>query len=313
MDRNLAIEFVRVTEAAAMASAKFMGRGDEKSALSASVVAMRRMIDSIECRARVLIGKHGVEGLEPGIEIGTGNGSEIELALNPLEGARVCASGGYNALSVLAIAEKGQIFRPPQIYMQKIGVGPEAKDVIDILESPEENLKRVSEVKKCRVADLTCVILNRERHQDLIEKVRKAGARIYLIGDGDISGAISTCLPDSGIDIIFGEGGAAEGVLAACAISCMGGGFQGILRPKNQKEKDLLSKMDIEEGKVLELHDLVQGDVVFSATGVTDGHFLKGVVIKPWGAITHSIVMRSQSGTVRRIVAEHHFDRKPRY
>ena len=313
MDRNLAIEFVRVTEAAAMASARFMGRGDEKSALSASVVAMRRMIDSIECRARVLIGKHGVEGLEPGIELGTGNGSEIELALNPLEGARVCASGGYNALSVLAIAEKGQIFRPPQIYMQKIGVGPDAKDVIDILESPEENLKRVSEVKKCRVADLTCVILNRERHHDLIERVRKAGARIYLIGDGDISGAISTCLPDSGIDIIFGEGGAAEGVLAACAISCMGGGFQGILRPKNQKEKNLLSKMDIEEGKVLELHDLVQGDVVFSATGVTDGHFLKGVVIKPWGAITHSIVMRSQSGTVRRIVAEHHFDRKPRY
>ncbi len=313
MDRNLAIEFVRVTESAAMASSRLMGRGNEKDALSASVEAMRRMIDSIECRARVLIGETDVSGLEAGIEIGRGSGPEIELALNPLEGARVCASGGYNALSVLAIAEKGQIFRPPQVYMQKIGVGPEAKDVIDILESPEENLKRLSEVKKCKLNDLTCVILNRERHHDLIERVRKVGARIYLIGDGDISGAISTCLPDSGIDIIFGEGGAAEGVLAACAISCMGGGFQGILRPKNSKEKELLKKMDLEEGKVLELHDLVQGDVVFSATGVTDGHFLKGVVFKPWGAITHSIVMRSQSGTVRRIVAEHHFDRKPRY
>ncbi len=313
MDRNLAIEFVRVTEASAMASSRLMGRGDENEALSASVNAMRRMIDSIDCKARVLIGEHKVRGLEPGIEIGTGTGPEIELALDPLEGARVCASGGYNALSVLAIAEKGQIFRPPQVYMQKIGVGPEAKDIIDILETPEENLKRLSEIKKCRVNDLTCVILNRDRHKDLIERVRKVGARIYLIGDGDISGAISTCLPDSGIDIIFGEGGAAEGVLAACAISCMGGGFQGILRPKNQKERELLEKMEIEEGKVLEIHDLVQGDVVFSATGVTDGHFLKGVIFKPWGAITHSIVMRSQSGTLRRIVAEHHFDRKPRY
>lgn len=316
MDRNLAIEFVRATEAAAMASARLMGRGDEKLAMAESIQAMKAMIDSIECKARVIIGERGIfEGvtLEEGTEVGKGEGPELEIALNPLEGARVCSTGGYNALSLLAIAEKGSIFRPPEVYMDKIGVGPEARDAIDLRESAKENLNRLADIKKCRVKDLTCVILNRPKHEKLIKEVRNAGARIQLISDGDVAGAISTCMPESGIDIIFGEGGAAEGVMAAAAIKCMGGGFQGIFRPKNREEEKLLDERGISSNKVFDTEDLVDGDVVFSATGVTNGSFLKGVLIRPWGAITHSIVMRSQSGTLRHIKAEHHFDRKPRY
>ncbi|TDJ07708.1 MAG: class II fructose-bisphosphatase [Deltaproteobacteria bacterium] len=316
MDRNLAIEFVRATEAAAMASARLMGRGDERAAMAESILAMRSMIDSIECRAKVIIGEKGLfdgVSLEEGIEVGRGEGPELEIALNPLEGARVCSTGGYNALSLLAIAEKGSIFRPPAVYMDKIGVGPDARDVVDIRETPKENLTRLAEIKKCRVRDLTCVILNRPRHVNLIREVREAGARITLISDGDVAGAISTCMPDSGIDIIFGEGGAAEGVMAAAAIKCMGGGFQGIFRPKNKAEEKLLLARDIAPERVFDTEDLVDGDIVFAATGVTNGSFLNGVLFKPWGAVTHSIVMRSQSGTLRHIKAEHHFDRKPRY
>ncbi|RLA63651.1 MAG: class II fructose-bisphosphatase [Epsilonproteobacteria bacterium] len=316
MDRNLAIEFVRATEAAAMASARLMGRGDEKLAMAESILAMKAMIDSIECKAKVIIGEKGIfqgSSIEEGTEIGKGEGPELEIALNPLEGAKVCATGGYNALSLLAIAEKGSIFSPPEVYMDKIGVGPEARDVIDLRESPKENLNRLADIKKCRVQDLTCVILNRPRHEKLIQEVRNTGARIQLIFDGDVAGAISTCMPDSGIDIMFGEGGAAEGVMAAAAIKCMGGGFQGIFRPKNSTEEKLLIDHEISLDRVFDTEDLVEGDIVFSATGVTNGSFLNGVLFKPWGAITHSIVMRSQSGTLRHIKAEHHFDRKPRY
>jgi len=312
MDRNLAIEFVRATEVAAMASARLMGRGDQNLTMAKSIEAMKTLIDSIECKATVVIGEKG-PSLEEGSVIGRGDGPELEIALNPLEGAKVCATGGYNALSLLAIAEKGSIFRPPEVYMDKIGVGPEARDAIDLRESPQENLKRLADIKKCRVRDLTCVILNRPRHESLIREVRDTGVRIQLISDGDIAGAISTCMPDSGIDIIFGEGGAAEGVMAAVAIKCMGGGFQGIFRPKNREEEKLLDERGISRDKVFDTEDLVDGDVVFSATGVTNGSFLNGVLFKPWGAITHSIVMRSQSGTLRHIKAEHHFDRKPRY
>ena len=317
MDRNLALEFVRVTEMAAIGSARFMGRGDEKSADQAAVDAMRSMMDSVDCRAKVVIGE-GERDKAPmlyiGEEVGSGNGPELEIALDPLEGTTVCANGQNNSISVMAIAEKGNFLNAPDTYMQKIAVGPEAKGVIDINESPTENLKRLAEAKKCRMQDLTAIILDRPRHQELIEEVRESGVRIHLIGDGDVAAAIACCEPNSGIDILLGTGGAPEGVIAAAALRCMNGDFQGILRPRNQEEAARSLDMGVDDiNKVFSIEDLASGNVMFCATGVTDGKFLRGVKFKSWGAITHSMVMRSQSGTVRRIEAEHHFDKKPRY
>lgn len=317
MNRNLALEFVRVTEMAAIASARLMGRGDEKAADQAAVDAMRSMLDSIDCDGTVVIGE-GERDEAPmlyiGEKVGSGTGTKIEIALDPLEGTTICATGGYNSISVMAIAEAGNLLHAPDTYMQKIAVGPEAKGVIDILESPTENLKRIAHAKKCRIQDLTAIILDRPRHKELIDEVRRAGARIHLIGDGDVSAAIATCNPNSGVDVLFGIGGAPEGVIAAAALRCCGGDFQGILKPRNDDEIARAKKMGIEDiKKVFYLDDLARGNVFFVATGVTDGNFLQGVKFKPWGAITHSIVMRSESGTVRHITAEHHFDKKPRY
>lgn len=317
MNRNLALEFVRVTEMAAIASARLMGRGDEKAADQAAVDAMRAMLDSVECRATVVIGE-GERDEAPmlyiGEKVGIGTGVELELALDPLEGTTICARGGNNAISVMAIADKGNLLHAPDTYMNKIAVGPECKGVIDILKSPTENLKRIADKKKCRIQDLTAVILDRPRHEALINEVRAAGARIHLIGDGDVSAAIATATPDSGIDVLFGVGGAPEGVIAAAALRCLGGDFQGVLKPRSQDEVDRALKMGIKDiGKVFHLEDLARGNVLFCATGVTDGNFLDGVLFKAWGAITHSIVMRSETGTIRHIKAEHHFDRKPQY
>lgn len=319
MNRNLALEFVRVTEMAAIASARFMGRGDEEGAFASSIEAMRCMLDSVECNATVVIGA-GTDtaessSLRVGETVGSGRGPHLEIALDPLEGVSVCAMGGQNSLSVMAIAEEGSLLPTPSgMYMEKIGTGPEGKMVIDILETPRENLKRLAEVKNCRISDLTAVILDRERHLDLIDDVRVAGARIQLIRDGDVAGAISTCVVDSGIDILFGTGGATEGVVAASALRCMGGGLQGILKPKNDEQERKANQRGITElNKVFDIEELASGDVMFCATGVTGGSFLEGVKFKSWGAITHSKVMRSRSGTVRDIRAEHHFDRKPRY
>lgn len=317
MNRNLALEFVRVTEMAAIASARLMGRGDEKAADQAAVDAMRSMLDSVECDATVVIGE-GERDEAPmlyiGEKVGSGNGPQLEIALDPLEGTTVCAVGGYNSISVMAIAEKGGLLNAPDTYMQKIAVGPEGKGCIDINATPAENLQRLAEAKKCRVQDLTAVILDRPRHKDLIQQVRDAGARIQLIGDGDVSAAIATCEPDSGVDILFGTGGAPEGVIAAAALRCTGGDFQGILRPRNDEEIERAKAMGVEDiNKVFGIEDLASGPVMFCATGVTEGNFLEGVKFKPWGALTHSIVMRSQSGTIRKITAEHHFDTKPRY
>ena len=317
MNRNLALEFVRVTEMAAIASARLMGRGDEKAADQAAVDAMRKMLDSVECNATVVIGE-GERDEAPmlyiGEKVGSGNGPELEIALDPLEGTSVCARGQENSISVMAIAEKGGLLHAPDTYMQKIAVGPEGKGVIDIKESPLENLKRLAEVKKCRVQDLTAIILDRPRHKELIEEVRAAGARIQLIGDGDVAAALACCDPHSGVDILMGIGGAPEGVIAAAAMRCMGGDFQGILKPRNQEEIDRAKKMGVEDiNRVFHMEDLASGNVLFCATGVTEGTFLPGVKFKSWGAITHSMVMRSQSGTIRRIEAEHHFDKKPRY
>jgi len=317
MNRNLALEFVRVTEIAAISSARLMGRGDEKAADQAAVDAMRSMLDSVECDATIVIGE-GERDEAPmlfiGEKVGSGVGPELEIAVDPLEGTTICATGGFNSISVMAIAKKGNLLHAPDTYMDKIAVGPEGKGVIDILESPTENLKRLAEAKRCRVSDLTAIVLDRPRHADLIAELRKSGCRINLIGDGDVSAAIATCNPDSGVDILFGVGGAPEGVIAAAALSCIGGDFQGIFRPRNDEEIERAKAMGVEDiTKVLKLNDLAKGNVMFCATGVTDGNFLDGVKFKSWGCTTHSLVMRSESGTIRHIRAEHQFDRKPRY
>ncbi|MBT7609006.1 MAG: class II fructose-bisphosphatase [Bacteriovoracaceae bacterium] len=317
MNRNLALEFVRVTEMAAISSARLMGRGDEKAADQAAVDAMRAMLDSVECNATVVIGE-GERDEAPmlyiGEPVGSGNGPELEIAVDPLEGTTVCATGGWNSISVMAIAEKGGLLHAPDTYMKKIAAGPKSKGVIDILETPKENLRRLAEVKKCRIQDLTAVILKRDRHEGLVEAVRASGARIQFIGDGDVAGALATCQADSGVDILFGTGGAPEGVIAAAALRCMGGEFQGIFQPRNEEEVIRAKEMGVEDiSKVLHMDDLAKGNVMFCATGVTTGNLLKGVQFKSWGAITHSMVMRSTSGTIRYISAEHHFDKKPRY
>lgn len=317
MNRNLALEFVRVTEMAAINSARLMGRGDEKAADQAAVDAMRTMLDSVDCKATVVIGE-GERDEAPmlyiGEEVGSGNGPELDIALDPLEGTTVCATGGWNSIAVMAIAEKGNFLNAPDTYMEKIAVGPEGRGLINIDDTPAENLKRLAEAKKCRIQDLTAVILDRPRHEELIRQVRDAGARIQLIGDGDVSAAIACSEPDSGIDILFGIGGAPEGVIAAAALRCIGGDFQGRLKPRNDEEIARAKTMGINDiNKIYSIDELAAGPVMFCATGVTDGQFLNGVKFKSWGAITESIVMRSQSGTIRRITAEHRFDTKPRY
>ena len=317
MDRNLALDFVRATEMAAIASARFMGRGDEKAADQAAVDAMRKRLAAIDCQGTVVIGE-GERDKAPmlfiGEEVGTGNGPKLELALDPLEGTTVCAKGGFNSISVMAIAEEGNLLHAPDIYMEKLAGPSYTKGVIDIGKSPTENLAAIAEVKKCRIDEVTAIILDRERHIPLIEEVRAAGARIQLIGDGDVAGAISTCVPDSGIDILFGVGGAPEGVIAAAALRCLGGEFQGVLRPNSEAEKQRVVSMGIKDvDKVYSIEELARGNVMFCATGVTTGSFLEGVKITPWGATTHSKVMRSQSGTIRDIHARHMLDRKPQY
>ena len=317
MNRNLALEFVRVTEMAAIASARLMGRGDEKAADRAAVDAMRSMLDSVDCKATVVIGE-GERDEAPmlyiGEKVGSGNGPELEIAVDPLEGTTICANGGYNSISVMAIGEKGNLMHAPDTYMQKIAVGPAARGKIDITVSPTENLVRIAEAKGCRIADLTAVVLDRPRHHDLIAELRETGCRINLIGDGDVSAAIATCLPDSGIDVLFGVGGAPEGVISAAALRCMGGDFQGIFKPRNEEEVMRAKEMGVDDmDKVMTIEDLASGNVMFVATGVTDGSLLEGVKFKSWGATTDSIVMRSQSGTIRHITAEHQFDKKPRY
>lgn len=317
MNRNLAMEFVRVTEMAAIASARLMGRGDEKAADQAAVDAMRAMLDSIECDATVVIGE-GERDEAPmlyiGEKVGTGTGIKLEIALDPLEGTTVCAHGGPNSISVMAIGEAGGLLHAPDTYMLKLAAGPDAKGKLDIRQTPTENLKRLADIKKCRVADLTAIVLDRPRHKELIEEIRAAGARINLIGDGDVAAAISTATPNSGVDILFGIGGAPEGVIAAAALQCLNGEFQGILKPRNPGEIERARQMGVEDiNRVFKIDDLAKGNLMFAATGVTSGNFLDGVIFKSWGCFTHSLVMRSESGTIRHIRAEHHFDKKPRY
>ncbi len=317
MNRNLALEFVRVTEIAAINSARWMGKGDEKAADQAAVDGMRKMLDSIECNATVVIGE-GERDKAPmlyiGEQVGTGRGVKLEIALDPLEGTTICATGGYNATSVMAIGQENSLLHAPDIYMKKIATGPDCRGLIQINDPIIHNLERIAERKRCDISDLTVSILDRERHQELIKETRDAGARIQLIGDGDVSSAIATAIPDSGIDLVVGIGGAPEGVIAAAALKCMRGEFQGQLVAIGEDQVERAANMGYENlDKIYHTSDLASGDVMFVATGVTDGSLLKGVKFRTGGATTHSIVMRSASGTIRNISAEHTFDRKPIY
>src|SRR3954465_2892115 len=272
MDRNFALEFVRVTEAAALDCARLMGRGDEKAADQAAVTAMRKMLGSVQFDGTVVIGE-GERDEAPmlyiGERVGKGGGPRLDLALDPLEGTTICAMGGNNALSVIAIAEEGKFLHAPDCYMQKIAVGPDAVGVIDLEASPSQNLREIAKAKKRYVEDLTVIILDRPRHADLITEVRKAGARIWLIGDGDVSAAIATCKPNSGVDVLMGTGGAPEGVIAAAGLRCIGGDFQGQLMWRNDEERKRATKMGIEDhGRIYKIHELARGNVMFCATGV---------------------------------------------
>lgn len=316
MDRNLALEVVRITEAAALSSARFMGRGDERAADQAAVDAMRKAFNAVPISGTVVIGE-GERDEAPmlyiGERVGCG-GPEVDIALDPLEGTTICANGAPNALSVIAIGERGNFLHSPDTYMDKIAVGPSGKGVVDLDKSPTENLKALAEAKGTRIEDLTVIILYRPRHEALIKEVRQVGARIKLISDGDVSAAIATTKPETGIDILLGIGGAPEGVLAAAALRCVGGDMQGRLKPRNQEEIDRAQAMGIKDiNKKFGIEELAGGEVMFAATGVTDGDYLRGVHFFAGGAATQSIVMRSKTRTIRVINATHFFDFKPEY
>jgi len=326
-ERNLALEVVRVTEAAALASARLMGRGDKERADQVAVEAMRNAFNRIDVRGTVVIGE-GERDEAPmlyiGEKVGAGwkneEGSEneksprVDIAVDPLEGTNLCASGAPDALAVIAIADDGKFLNAPDTYMEKIAVGPECRGLIDMRESFTWNLERVAEAKKKKVKDVTAIILKRDRHQALIDEVRRAGARIRFIGDGDVAAAIATCKPETGIDILFGVGGSPEGVIAAAALRCMGGDLLGRLKFRNDEEKVRAKSMGIEDlERIYAVDELARGNVMFAATGVTQGSFLNGVRYLGGGATTHSIVMRSLSGTVRLIKSTHSFESKPAY
>lgn len=316
MDRNLALEAVRVTEAAALNCARLTGRGDEKAADQAAVDAMRKAFDSLAIDGTVVIGE-GERDEAPmlyiGEKVGSG-GPKVDIALDPLEGTTICATGGPNALAVIAMADGGNLLHCPDTYMEKIATGAVGKGVVDLNKTPTENLRALAEAKRCRVEDLTVIILFRPRHEALIKEVRQAGARIRLIGDGDVSAAIATTKPETGIDLLLGIGGAPEGVLAAAALRCAGGEFQGRLAPRNNEEIERAKKMGVTDiKKKFKIDELARGDVMFAATGVTDGDYLHGVHFFAGGATTQSVVMRSRSHTVRLINATHYFDHKPSY
>ena len=315
MDRNLALEVVRVTEAAALSASRLMGRGDERQADQAAVDAMRQALNSLAIEGEVVIGE-GERDEAPmlyiGEKVGAGGGPEIDIALDPLEGTTITAKGGPNALAVIAMANKGGFLKAPDVYMDKIAVGGDLpKNLIDIDATPAQNLKALALAKRVDVSDLVVCVLDRPRHQELIARVREAGARIMLISDGDVSGVIATAQPEAGVDMYLGTGGAPEGVLAASALRCIGGQMQGRLLFRNDDERERARRQGIEDfNRVYGLLDLAGGDVMFAATGVTTGPMLRGVRLIPGGAITHSIVMRSKSGTVRTIEARHDFRRK---
>ncbi|MGM0575095.1 MAG: class II fructose-bisphosphatase [Myxococcota bacterium] len=313
MQRSLAMEMVRVTEAAALAAARLMGRGDSEAADQAAVEAMREEFNYVDIEGRVVIGE-GERDEAPmlfiGEEVGSGRpGSpRVDIAVDPLEGTTICARGDNNALAVVALSETGRLLHAPDTHMMKIAVGKDSVGVVDLRRSATENLYRVAARKDMAVSDLTVCILDRPRHEDLVAEVREAGARIRLIRDGDVSAAMAAAVPDGPIDVLMGVGGSTEGVLAAAALRALGGDMQGRLQFEDEEERQRARDMGLEDpDRILGLEDLAGGDVIFAATGVTDGDFMDGVRFHAGGATSWSVVMRSTSGTVRYVRAEHDF------
>jgi len=309
-DRNIALELVRVTEAAAMAAARWIGRGDKESADQAAVDGMRSVLDTVRMRGVVVIGegeKDQAPMLFNGEEVGNGEGPEVDVAVDPLEGTRLTALGQPNAIAVIAVAERGtMLFRGAAFYMEKIAVGPRAIDAVDLTRTPTENVERVAEALGKTPREVDVVVLERDRHDGLIAELRAAGARVHLIRDGDVAPAIAAAQAGTGVDMLYGIGGTPEGVISAAALKCVGGGIQGRLWPRDDAEREALVAAGLDPARVLRTDDLVKGDDVFvAATGVTTGALLRGVQYTPAGAETDSIVMRSRSGTVRRVAAQH--------
>lgn len=317
MDRNLGMDLVRVTEAAALDSSRMMGRGDDVAVDKAAIEAMRKTFDTIAIDGTIVIGE-GPEDAIPmlyvGERVGTGQGPKTDVAVDAIEGPSTCATGGYNALAVIAVADAGALLRVPDTYMEKIACGPEGRGVVDLDRSPAENVHALAEAKGMHVEDLTVVVLDRPRHLRLIEEIRGAGARIKLISDGDVSAALATTMPETGIDLMMGIGRAPQGVLAAAALKCLDGQMQARLKPRNETEAQQLREVGLFEfSRKYPLDELVRGNVIVAATGVTPGDYLRGVRYVRGGAITNSVVMRSQTRTVRFMDAHHRFDRKPEY
>ena len=309
-DRNLALELARVTEAGSMAAARWVGRGDKNGADGAAVNAMRMLINSVSMQGVVVIGegeKDHAPMLFNGEEVGDGTGPACDVAVDPIDGTRLCANGMPNAVSVLAVAGRGSMYDPSAVfYMSKLVTGPAAADMVDLEAPPAQNIAAVARAKHCSPHDVTVVILDRPRHQDLIEQVRAAGARIKLITDGDVAGAIMAARDGTGIDLLLGTGGTPEGIIAACAIKCLGGVILGKLAPRDEEERDRAVAAGHDLNRVLSTDDLVTSDdAFFAATGITDGELMAGVRYRSGGAITHSLVMRARSGTLRNIHSEH--------
>ncbi|UCZ53043.1 class II fructose-bisphosphatase [Bacillus shivajii] len=316
MERSLSMELVRVTEAAALASARWMGRGNKEAADQAATEAMRDVFDTVPMKGTVVIGEGEMDEapmLYIGEKLGNGYGPRVDVAVDPLEGTNIVANGDWNALAVIAIADNGDLLHAPDMYMEKIAVGPDAVGKIDINAPVAENLKAVAKAKNKDIDDIVVAILKRKRHEKMIEEIRETGARIKLIQDGDVAAAINTAFDDTGVDILLGSGGAPEGVLAAVALKCLGGEIQGKLLPQNEEEAARCEKMGIGDiTRVLKMEDLVGGDdAIFAATGVTDGELLKGVRYKGTAGTTQSVVMRAKSGTVRFIDGKHMLNKKP--
>lgn len=312
VDHNLLLEAVRATEAAAIASYSLMGRGEEKAADQLAVNAMRDSLNNIDIQGRIVIGE-GERDEAPmlyiGERVGTGRGAKIDIALDPLEGTTILATGGQNSLSVIAMTEEGGFLHAPDVYMEKVAIGLNFPEVlIDLDNTPLMNLKNIARAKKCDISELVVVILNRPRHTELIARVREAGSRIQLIQDGDVAAVIATSMPTAGVDVYMGIGGAPEGVLAAAALCTTGGQMCGRLLFDKEQDKIRASEMGIKDlNRQYHLKDLASGDVVFAATGVTSGSMLAGVHLFPNGAITHSITMQAKTGTIRKIETYHKF------
>lgn len=316
MERSLSMELVRVTEAAALASARWMGKGQKKASDDAATTAMRSVFDTVPMQGTVVIGE-GERDEAPmlyiGEGLGTGFGPQVDVAVDPLEGTNIVADGTWNALAVIAVADQGHLLHAPDMYMKKMAVGPESVGKVDLNAPVADNLKAVAQAKGKDVEDVVAIVLNRKRHEQMIQEIRDAGARIKLIPDGDVAGAIHTAFEDTGVDILLGIGGAPEGVLGAVALKCLGGEIQAKLVPETAAHYERCRKMGIEDvNQILQMNDLVKGDdAIFAATGVTDGELLQGTRFKGTSGTTQSVVMRAKSGTVRFIDGKHSLKKKP--